>query len=236
MEAPPFSVMNREERHLCAIFYRLLAHAENLHAFQRILGLEPHDEAEVFVEAAFVRDYFHWWREEYRRSGKQPREFDEFCHRAFGIKLGLPPRFRAPDGFLSLRNLRGKQEDFADNDYFALLPRLANMRFDILLLTPDKFAVIETKLHTGLASEQIHLQQVLGKVLNRLPGYETHTFYHSLLSKGRHPRLRHQVEQRRPPVRDFQIESRSWAQVLESLPHIPPRQRKEIEDMLRPRR
>lgn len=225
--------MNREERHLCAILYHLLMDSENLHAFQSILGLESRDDAEVFVEAAFVRDYFNWWREEYRRPSRGPKEFDTFCHDAFGIVRGLPSAVRAPDGFLSLRALKGKQEAFED-EYCAALPELANMKLDLLLLTPDTFAVIEAKLHSRVQARQIHLQHVLGVILNRLRGYERHAFRHFLVSTGKHPMLERRVAMLKPPV-DFSLQERSWDQIIGCLPHVAPRQVDEIHKMLRPR-
>jgi hypothetical protein len=235
MEPPPFSMMNREERHLCAILYHLLAFPDNLRAFQAMLGLQARDDAEVFVEAAFVRDYFDWWCRTHRSLRKEPREFDELCKGVFGIRLGLPDQFRAPDGFLSLRLLRNEREWF-DDDCCALLPRLANMRFDVLLITPITFAVIETKLHSPLLAQQMHLQHVVGRmILNRLPGYEGHAFRHYLVSNGQHPNLERQVALCRPAIEGLHIERRSWADVVGALPRVPPRQRKEIRDMLSPR-
>lgn len=236
MEPPPFSRMNREERHLCAIFYHLLTDVENLRAFQAILGLEPRTDTEVFIEAAFVRDYFHWWRNHFR-SRRDPRGFDDFCHKAFAIRPRQPPDVRDRKGFLSLRALWGKRDAF-DDPYCALLPRLLNMRFDVLLLTPHTFAVIETKLHSPLKAEQMYLQQVLGKILSRLPGYDGHTFRHFLVSTGKHPKLEDQVtRQKGPPLHSFHLERRSWAQLLgtNGLPRIAPRQRKEVGDMLGPK-
>jgi len=239
--------MNREERHLCAILYHLLMDADNLRAFQSSLGLPPSDDAEIFVEAAFIRDYFNWWRQKYRCSGKARKEmgkaaneFDRFCHKAFGVRADQPRGFRAPDGFLSLRLLRvaehrDERRIFADR-YCALLPSLANMRLDMLLVTHDAFVVIETKLHSPLQATQIHLQQALGKILNRLPGYERHVFYHFLVSDTTHPKLEQQVAQIPPPVPDFRLQQRSWTQVLDGLPCVSTRQREEIRIMLRSRR
>jgi len=234
--APPrsFQVMNREERHLCAILYRLLADTENVLAFQAALGLEPRDEADVFVEAAFVRDYFNWWRDEYRRSRRGPDQFDAFCHEAFGTVPGLPSAFRAPDGFVSMRALKGNQEAFED-EYCAAFPDLANMKLDLLLLTPDTFAVIEAKLHSRVQARQIHLQQVLGVVLNRLPGYKWHTFRHFVVSKGKHPQLARRVALLRPPV-DLSVQECSWKEIAQRLPRVGRRHRDEIHKMLRPRR
>jgi len=234
VEPPPFSVMNREERHLCAILYHLLMDTGNLLAFQEILGLEPRDDAEVFVEAAFVRDYFNWWREEYARLHQSREEFDDFCHKAFGINPGQPSEFRAPKGFLSLRRLWKKPQAF-DNPHCALLPSLANMRFDILLLTPRTFAVIETKLHSPLQASQVYLQQVLGRILNRLPGYEQHKFHHFLVSRSIiHPRLRTALDrceaEHKVPVGE--PKAVSWQQVLDCLPRVRPREQKEIKGML----
>ena len=234
MQPPAFSEMNREERHLCAILYHLLTDTENLRAFQSTLGLESGDDAEVFVEAAFVRDYFNWCRDKHRRSSGDPEEFDAFCHEAFGIVPGLPAAFRAPDGFLSLRALKGEQEAFEDA-YCAALPELANMKLDLLLLTPDTFAAIEAKLHSPVQARQMYLQQVLGAILNRLPGYKRHTFRHFLVSKGRHPKLRHQVALCEPRV-DFSLQERSWEHILKCLPCIAPRHLTEIQRMLAPRR
>ena len=239
MKVPPFSVMNREERHLCAILYHLLQDTDNLRAFQGVLDLEPRDDAEVFVEAAFVRDYFNWWREECSHLQKSKEEFDDFCHKAFGIRPGQPSESRVPKGplkgFLSLQRLWKKSAAF-DDPYCALLPSLANMRFDVLLLTPHTFALIETKLHTPIGADQIHLQQVLGKILNRLPGYERHAFCHFLVSDGRHSKLEQQVAGIPPPVPDFRLQQRSWTQVLDGLPCVSTRQREEIRYMLRLRR
>ena len=230
MQPPPFSVMNREERHLCAILYHLLADTENLRAFRSTLGLELGDGAEVFVEAAFVRDYFNWCRDEHRRSSRGAEEFDAFCHEAFGIVPGLPSAFRAPDGFLSLRALKGRQEAFED-EYCAKLPDLANMKLDLFLLTPDTFAVIEAKLHSPVRARQIHLQQVLGATLNRLPGYERHTFRHFLISDRRHPKLVGQVALCEPRV-DFSLQEHLWVRIVDRLPRVSSRQLEEIWKML----
>jgi len=226
--------MNREERHLCAILYHLLMDSENLRAFQSTLGLKSRDDADVFVEAAFVRDYFNWWRDDHRRSSRGPEEFDAFCHKAFGIVRGLPSAVRAPDGFVSLRALKGKLEAFED-EYCAKLPDLANMKLDLLLLTSDTFAVIEAKLHSPVQARQIHLQQVLGAILNRLPGYERHTFRHFLISDRRHPKLVGQVTLCEPRV-DFSLQEHLWVRVLDRLPRVAPRQLEEIHKMLRSRR
>ena len=233
MQPPPFSDMNREERHLCAILYHLLADTENLRAFQSTLGLGSRDDAKVFVEAAFVRDYFNWCRDEHRRLRKGPEEFDAFCHEPFGIVPGLASASRAPDGFLSLRALKGRREAFAD-EYCAALPELANMKLDLLLLTSETFAVIEAKLHSPVQAPQIHLQQVLGVILSRLPGYERHTFRHFLVSRGTHPKLEHQVGLRRPPV-NLSVQECSWEQILRRLPRVAPRHLAEIQGMLAPR-
>jgi hypothetical protein len=226
--------MNREERHLCAILHHLLTDTENLRAFQNTVGLELRDDTEVFLEAAFVRDYFNWCRDEHRRLRKGPEEFDAFCHEPFGIVPGLASASRAPDGFLSLRALRGTREAF-DDEYCAALPKLANMKLDLLLLTPDTFAVIEAKLHSPVQASQIHLQQVLGRILNRLPGYERHTFRHFLISNGSHPKLRHRVALCEPRV-DLSLQECSWEHILKSLPCIAPRHLAEIQKMLAPTR
>ena len=117
----------------------------------------------------------------------------------------------------------------------AALPKLANMKLDLLLLTPDTFAVIEAKLHSPVQASQIHLQQVLGVILSRLPGYERHTFRHFLVSRGTHPKLGRQVGLCRPPV-NLSLQECSWEQILKCLPRVAPHHRAEIQTMLAPRR
>jgi hypothetical protein len=108
------------------------------------------------------------------------------------------------------------------------------MRLDMLLVTQDTFVVIETKLHSPLQAGQIYLQQVLGRILNRLPGYEQHVFHHFLVSNTTHPKLRDHIGRYELPVAEPR--ALSWRQVVGYLPHISSRQQEEIERMLRPRR
>jgi hypothetical protein len=240
MQPPPFSLMNREERHLCAILYHLLMDADNLSAFQSLLGLPASDDVHVFVEAAFVRDYFNWWRQEYRRKGKATgqmakasKDFDGFCQNAFTIDSRQASGFRASDDrFLSLWLLHHAPRGVFADPYCAFLPSLAQMRLDLLLIRHDAFVIIETKLHSELDAEQVYLQQVLGAILNRLPGYEQHKFYHFVVSSNTsHPRLGAALRRHEAPVGEPQV--LSWRHVLGSLPRICPREREEIDDMLR---